>query len=96
MSGPYNTEAQTWAEPMPQAVRALHDAGKVRPGDPDGLVRGRKVYALFLALEDAGVETGQYDNQVLGWLVDWEPSTVQVVIGLISRAYEAGRKAGTP
>jgi hypothetical protein len=91
--GPYGSERDARAEEMPQAVKALHATGRVKSGDTDGLVRGRKVLALFTALEDAGVETGAYDNQILGWLCDWEDTTVQVLIGLVSRAYEAGKKA---
>ena len=31
--GPYQTEAEALAAPMPREVRALHDAGRVRSGD---------------------------------------------------------------
>lgn len=93
--GPYDTEAQAQAEPMPQAVAALHDAGRVRSGDPDHLARTTVLDALLRACDRAGVELGAFDARVLAGTA-WrsEPTTVQVVIGLISRAYAAGREAG--
>lgn len=91
MSGPYYTKAQAWAEPMPQAVRALHAAGRARPGDPDRLIRDTRRDALLTACSAAGVELGGFDRRIVDWLAGWEDSTVQVVIGLVARAHESGR-----
>jgi hypothetical protein len=75
---------------MPKAVSALRDEGAVKSGDPDRVVRGAKEAALLQACEAAGVELGTYDRAVIAWLSDWETSTVQAVIGLITRAGTAG------
>lgn len=42
-----------------------------------------KVHAVCAA---AGVELGDYDERVISWLGRWEPQSVQVIVGLISRA----------
>jgi hypothetical protein len=34
---------------------------------------------------------GQY-CRILAWLAGWEPETVQVVVGLIGRAAQGGRR----
>lgn len=91
--GPYENERQAMAEPMPQAVRALHDAGQVKSGDPDHLVRDTIAGHLLRACDDAGVDLGAYDRRVLVGLAIDETSTCQVLIGLITRAYAAGREA---
>jgi hypothetical protein len=41
-----------------------------------------------------GVELGAFDVRILNWLAGYEAATVQVVIGLISRAYAAGVEQG--
>lgn len=92
--GPYNSEVEARREPMPAAVGALHQSGRVRSGDPDQLVHNLTLDHLLGACRDAGVELGLYDQRVLHWLCRWEDTTVQVVIGLVTRAYAAGR-AGT-
>jgi hypothetical protein len=87
--GPYENERQTSTEPMPQAVRTLHDAGRVKSGDPDRVVRDTILGHLLHACEDTGMDLGAYDRRVIVWLSGGEVSTAQVVIGLISRAYAA-------
>jgi hypothetical protein len=91
--GPYATERDTRTEPMPRQVRALHDAGLVKSGDPDRLARNTVMEHLLQACVDAGVQLGDYDRQILGWLTSTETSAAQVVIGLISRTYAAGQAA---
>lgn len=86
MSGPYRTEADAAAEPMPRAVAALHAAGLVESGDPQKLVFTAKLAALVDACEQANVRLGGYDMRVLGWLAGWEAATVQVFVGIILRA----------
>jgi hypothetical protein len=45
------------------------------------------------ACRAAGVELGAYDHAILLWLAGWEPATVAVVAGLISRARQPGAHA---
>lgn len=91
--GPYATEAEARDAPMPQEVAQLHRQGRVRSGDPDGMERDTVLRHLLAACEESRVELGAYDRRVLAWLCRWEPTTVQVVIGLVQRAHEAGREA---
>lgn len=93
MSGPYGTEREVRREPMPLAVAALHAAGLVRSGDPDGLVRRAQMSALVEACEAAGVALGGYDLRVLDWLAGWESTTVQVVADVIRRAGSGGHRS---
>lgn len=93
MSGPYESERDTWGEPMPREVSRLHEQGRVRSGDPERLEQRTMLRHLLAACQDAGVVLGAYDRQVLEGLCRWEPSKVQVVIGLVERAYEAGQAA---
>lgn len=88
--GPYETERQARNEPMPRAVTGLHQAGRVRSGDPDRLVRDTVLRHLDQACEATGVEMAAFDRSMLAWLANWEPENVQVVIGMITRAYTAG------
>lgn len=92
--GPYETEQQTWTEPMPKDLRALHYAGRIRSGDPDHVARDAVLRYLESACAESGVDLGAFDRRILAWLADGEDSTTQVVIGLISRAYAAGREQG--
>lgn len=91
--GPYRSELDALAEPMPREVTALHGAGRVRSGDPDRLVRDTVLRHLLAACEAAGVEVGAFDRRILDWLAGWETSTCQVLIGLISRAHAGGLAA---
>lgn len=93
--GPYETERQALAEPMPSTVKDLHDRGLVPSGDPGRIVFAVMHNALLNAAVDAGVQLGALDRGTLAWLCRWEPSTVQVVIGLLARAHAAGKAAGT-
>ena len=89
--GPYGNEGEALAAPLYQEVNALHRAGRVRSGDPDRLVMGTVYRHIAEACDAAGVELGAFDRRTLAWLAGWEPSTVQVVIGLIIRAHAAGK-----
>lgn len=88
--GPYDSEEQTWSEPMPLTIGTLRDSGRIKSGDPDGISRNIRVEALNVAIDDAGVELGAFDERIVRWLGMWEPSTVQVLIGIISRAGARG------
>jgi hypothetical protein len=84
--GPYDTEDQAAAEPLTAAWQSLP-----RSGNPGGDARDLKLSHLREACADAGVELGRYDTRILAWLATYEPTTVQVVIGVISRAHAAGQ-----
>lgn len=88
--GPYDTDLDTYDEPMPTQVRQLHHSGRVRSGDPDGLVRDAVLEALLKACH--GIEIGAYDTRILTWFAGWESSTVQVMIGVITRVAAAARR----
>jgi hypothetical protein len=92
MSGPYQTERETYAEPMVREVTRLHEGGRVRSGDPDRLVQETVLRHLVEACDAAGVAVGKYDLRVLAWLARGETLAAQVVLDLISRAHAAGRR----
>jgi hypothetical protein len=94
VNGPYQSERDAAAEPMPRAVRALHDDSRVRSGDPDRLVATCVMGHMADTLAAAGVELGAFDRRIVAWLCGYEPATVQVVLGLVARAHAAGREAG--
>jgi hypothetical protein len=77
---PYETiaEAAADAQHVYEASRRENERGTM----------GRINEGLLLAaLAAAGVELGGYDRRIAGWLADWEPETVQVVLGWIERAH---------
>ncbi|BEL07857.1 hypothetical protein Q0Z83_060480 [Actinoplanes sichuanensis] len=85
--GPYDTETQAAAEPLATEVRAVPLSNK-----PGGVVAALQLSHLREACTDAGVELGRFDARILAWLATYEATTVQVVVGLISRAHAAGAK----
>lgn len=85
MNGPYDTEGQAAAEPMPTEVRSLR-----RPGADARAVDSAVLRHVEQACADTGVELGAYDQRILRWLAGWEPEVAQVVIGLIRRAHQSG------
>ena len=91
MAGPYQTETDTYSEPMPTATSELHAARRVRPGDPEHLVRDTIMRHVSDVCVEVGVDLGEFDRRKLAWLAEVDPGAVQVVIGLITRAHEAGR-----
>jgi hypothetical protein len=78
--GPFDTEAEARA-----AAQAAADPGllPIKPPQNRSLL-GR-------VCEASGVAMGRYDGRIVEWLSIWEPSTVVVVAGWITRAYESGR-----
>ena len=88
MTGPFETEQQ--ARQLP-AVQAVYAAFRADPGV--GKMTPQTHEMLLSACAAAGVELGAYDRHILAWLAGWEPQTVAVIAGLISRAHEAGRAA---
>jgi hypothetical protein len=93
-NGPYADETEAAAEPMPRAIRDLHRAGRVRSGDPERIVSTAVMGFVADAMAAAGVELGDYDRRILAGLARGEQAAAQVIIGLITRAYESGRAAG--
>lgn len=86
--GPYATERDTMASPLGAAIRVTR---------PElGSYRAIQMEHLRQACAGAGVELGAYDERILAWLATYEPATVQVVIGLISRAHAAGLAQSQP
>lgn len=83
MTGPYNTRGE-----------AAADSAHVR--DAAGFVGGRDLMAqiheglLLAELKRTGVQLGDYDRLIAGWLATWEPELVQVILGWIERAHAAG------
>lgn len=88
MSGPYDTSGD-----------ALRDAAHVydasRRQERRGTMSQVNEALLLAALSAAGVELGEYDRAIAGWLAGYEPETAQVVIGWVGRAHAAAsvRKA---
>lgn len=83
--GPYDTEAELRQDCAWSRGRRPVAGGHVEPN------RGR----LLQALAEAGVRLGERDARTVDWLAGWEPETVQVIVGLISRAHQAGIPAGS-
>jgi hypothetical protein len=95
--GPYETEQDAWSADMPRAVAELRAAEGGVPEDRAQTlkaIRSAKIHALVDACFAADVKTGAFDDKILRWLSGWEDATVQVMIGLIGRAYESGKYYG--
>ena len=81
--GPFETETEARV-----AAQAAADPGLL----PLKAAENRQL--LGRVCEAAAVAMGRYDDRIVQWLSIWEPSTVVVVAGRITRAYESGRAAG--
>ena len=86
-SGPYESERKAAASP---AARAAHEAFGTGRGPGMTAANHR---ALCSAISAAGVDLGAWDHRIVMWLSSFEPSTVAVVAGLITRARAAGLEA---
>jgi hypothetical protein len=75
-AGPYETERE--------ALRASLWEQQGRKLDQ------RAMNLADLAAECSGIRLGAYDKRIIEWLANYEPSTVAVICGLISRARQAG------
>ncbi len=83
MNGPYETSTEAHAA----AVAAIS------PLDGWTILSEEQNRQLLLdACAAAGVEPGEYDRRILGWLAGFEDFTCAVVAGLITRAHEAGQR----
>jgi hypothetical protein len=78
-SGPFHTDREALAASL------YHQQG--RPQDTDVPTTALNLADLTAAL--SGVELGDWDKRIIEWLAGWEPSTVAVVCGLITRARAA-------
>lgn len=81
MSAPFETEHEARA-----SVEHIH-------GSPAEAMTDGNHRRLEDACRAAGVELGRWDERILVWLAGWEPSTVAVIAGLITRAHESGAAA---
>ena len=62
----------------------------------DGRTSGMTISSANLAQLTAavsGIELGAYDRRIIDWLADYEPATVAVICGLISRARDASSQS---
>jgi hypothetical protein len=84
--GPYEDERQARVDVADIYQQARHSARRA--------VLGEANHALLAdACERSGVTLGAYDGRIVAWLAGWEPQMCALVIGLISRAYAAGRES---
>jgi hypothetical protein len=83
--GPYDTSGDALRD-----AAHVYDASRrqERRGTMGQVAEG----LLLAALASAGVQLGQYEREIAGWLAGYEPETVLVVIGWIERA-RAGQGA---
>lgn len=79
---PARSRPRRKARALPE-VRAIYDA--MHASTRHGVGDERCHTLLAAALGEAGVELGAYDRRILAWLVGWEPQTVAVVAGWITR-----------
>jgi hypothetical protein len=85
MSGPYDTERDTYPEtrPLHEAARTSEDFASLTT-----LNRAR----LLATCDKHGVKLGAFDRRILAWLANYEPETCQVITDIIRRAYTAGTR----
>jgi hypothetical protein len=76
VSGPYETEREALAASLWEQQGRKQDQRTMNLAD--------------LAAECSGIRLGAYDRRIIEWLAMWEPATVAVICGLISRARQAG------
>lgn len=80
--GPYETDREAGEDARPVY-------GAMRTG-PVGSMAAANERKLVDACREAGVELGAYDRRIITWLAGWDPETVQVVVGIVSRARRGG------
>lgn len=68
--------------------------GAARASGRRGVMAEKIGELLTAALAGAGVETGAYDDRIIGWLAGLEPQIAAVIAGLITWAHQSGREAG--
>ena len=85
-TGPFQTEAEAQAASLYARTTAEWGHERVKS------IAGLNLADLGGTCERARVEVGTYDLRVIEWLAQYEPATVKVIAGLISRAHEAGQR----
>ena len=78
-SGPFQNDREALAASL------YHQHG--RPPNTEVPTTALDLADLNAAL--SGVELGDWDRRIVEWLAGWEPSTVAVICGLITRARDA-------
>jgi len=86
--GPFATEQEARNSAAVREVWAARDAAPGRPLD------AANARVITSACDRAGVELGAFDRRIVAWLAGWEPATVAVVAGMISRAAAARDRSG--
>jgi hypothetical protein len=76
VNGPFETEREAR-----EAVRHIRD---LPPGTGAWTEGNQRL--LTDALTAAGVALGAYDHRILDWLTGWEPQTLAVIAGWVTRA----------
>jgi hypothetical protein len=84
MSGPFESEHEAG-----EAAHAMQAQYLTNPAIAPGAETNRMM--LLDTINAAGVQLGEYDREVIGWLAGQEPETCVVIAGLISRASEPRR-----
>lgn len=87
--GPYETRRQAAAD-----VAEVYAQGRISVRR--GVMGEANLARLKDTCEQAGINLGSYDSQILAWLAGWEPETCGVIAGLVSRAYAAGLARAVP
>lgn len=87
--GPFETEAATRNQPMSTEIREAREKGLRGANNVNTRVRH-----MFATCAATGVVLGARDLSTIGWLANWEDSTVEVIIGMIRRAHAAGVAQG--
>ena len=84
--GPFDTER------VASMASRAHERMKVehRPGT----LSEENANVFREAIGTAAIEIGDHDQNVLAWLAGWEPSTVNAIAGMLTRAYLSGRQEG--
>lgn len=80
---PVESEAQAQARALP-AVQAVYEAARASPRR--GVLAEGNHRMLCDALSAVGVQLGGYDHAIAIWLAWFEPATVAVVAGWVTRA----------
>jgi hypothetical protein len=83
--GPFESEREALAARAAAVVQAAYDA---HPNDRTAASRER-LRLLTEACEAAGVDLGDYELRLFGWLSQWETGQCVALAGIIRRAAAA-------
>jgi hypothetical protein len=73
VNGPFETEADA-------------RTAAVAAAEPGAQITDANRAMLLGAIDGAKVAMGRFDRDIVEWLARWEPATVAVIAGLITRA----------